>query len=471
MALNHTRPDVESIAEDAYHYGLQQVVFYETRFNYTQNEGSDVYAGVNRWDRPNDGQPITADFEEIVTPNATTLYAMAFLDLQDQPVVIDMPEITERYFSLQLMDQYGQYFHFAGNQFNGTDARSYLILPDGYDGDVPGEFVTTDVVEAPTKTAFAIVRYALHDPTDDAEIAHVNDLQGQSTITSLGEWLENDHSGVPQAERPVESGDYETVPRMEELTTRQVEKQTAEDFFTLLNLVLNDSSMSLVEDSLKEREMLDRLADIGIGPGMDFEWSALEGDTREGLTTGFQNGFETVKQTGRERLQAVNGWMSFGAPPRGAFRTDWLTRAVLADFGWAGPDWIGSHTAFWAFTDRNGDPLSGSKRYTITFDADDLPPVTQFWSLPIYDEQGYFVDNELDRYSINSFLLEAGHLHVEDDELVVHVQHERPTDPDAAKNWLPAPEGTFRLTPRFYGPKWSLIDGSYDIPGVVPVEE
>jgi hypothetical protein len=226
--------------------------------------------------------------------------------------------------------------------------------------------------------------------------------------------------------------------------------------------------MSLIDDSLKEKAMLDRLAEVGIGPGMDFGWSDLDSETREALTHGFRTGFETVKRTGREHLQNVNGWMSFGAPPRGAFRTDWLSRAALADFGWAGSDWIGSHAAFWAFTDPNDDPLDGSKRYTITFDVDDLPPVTQFWSIPIYDTQGYFVDNELDRYSINSFLLKEGLLHVEDDQLVIHVQHDRPTDPDAAKNWLPAPEGGFRFTARFYGPRWSLIDGSYEMPPVVP---
>jgi hypothetical protein len=381
MVTTANPPKFESLAEDAYRYGLQQVICYGTRYNYTQTQDSSVYAGVNRWDRPNDGRPITADFEEIVTPNATTLYAMAFLDLQAEPVVVEMPEVTDRYFSLQIMDQYGQYFLYAGNQFNGTDVRSYLLLPDGYDGEVPGEFVTTDVVQPPTRTAFAIVRYALHDPTDDSEIAHINDLQDRSTITPLSDWLENGRAGVPQDQRPVVPGDYETVPRMEELTARQVETQTGEDFFTLLDLVLNDPSMSLIDDSLRERQMLDRLATVDIGPGMDFEWADLEREIRDALTTGFQNGFETVKATGRERLQEVNGWLSLGAPPRGAFRTDWLTRAVLADFGWAGCDWTGSHTAFWAFTDANGDPLDGAKRYTITFDVDDLPPVTQFWSL------------------------------------------------------------------------------------------
>ncbi|WP_458191043.1 hypothetical protein [Haladaptatus sp. NG-WS-4] len=39
FADDGTDTRVASIAEDAYLYGLQQVIFYETRFNYTQKEG------------------------------------------------------------------------------------------------------------------------------------------------------------------------------------------------------------------------------------------------------------------------------------------------------------------------------------------------------------------------------------------------------------------------------------------------
>ncbi|WP_458191044.1 DUF1254 domain-containing protein [Haladaptatus sp. NG-WS-4] len=117
--------------------------------------------GVNRLYYPNEGRPITADFTAVVSPNATTLYGQGFLDLQDEPIVIEMPEVTDRYFSLELMDQYGIYPLYAGNQFNGTDARSYLVLPDGYEGEIPGDFAATDVVQAGTKTLFTEVRYAL----------------------------------------------------------------------------------------------------------------------------------------------------------------------------------------------------------------------------------------------------------------------------------------------------------------------
>ncbi|WP_458190646.1 DUF1254 domain-containing protein [Haladaptatus sp. NG-WS-4] len=464
-----TNTRVASIAEDAYLYGLQQVIFYETRFNYTQKEDSDVFVGVNRLYYPNEGRPITADFTAVVSPNATTLYGQGVLDLQDEPFVIEMPEVTDRYFSLELMNQYGIYPLYAGNQFNGTDARSYLVLPDGYEGKIPGDFAATDVVQAGTKTLFTEVRYALRDPTDESEIAHINELQNQTTITPLSKWLANDHSGVPRAEQPVVPGDYETIPRMAELTTQQVENQTAEDFFTLLNLVLNDPTLPLIDDSLQEAAMLDRLEEVGIGPGKEFDWSALDNDIQEALTTGFQNGFERVRTTGQEGLIDMNGWQVLA--PTGDFRTDWLTRAVMADFGYAGPDSPKSHVAGFRFTDASGDPLDGSTRYTITFDLDNLPPVTEFWEVPIYDAQGYFVENELDRYSINSYMLEEGLLHTEANELVIYVQHEKPEDPEKVQNWLPAPDGGMRFAARFYGPHWSLVDGSYDMPEVVPVEE
>ena len=47
------------------------------------------------------------------------------------------------------------------------------------------------------------------------------------------------------------------------------------------------------------------------------------------------------------------------------------------------------------------------------------------WELPIYDADGYFVANEIDRYSLNSYMLDRGELQVEDGRLV---SPSRPTD-------------------------------------------
>jgi hypothetical protein len=164
----------------------------------------------------------------------------------------------------------------------------------------------------------------------------------------------------------------------------------------------------------------------------------------------------------------MNGWGI--VRNAGGFETRWMDRAVIADAAWAAPDKNISHGGAFLFTDSEGQPLSGSNRYTLTFDMNDLPPVTQFWSIPIYDANGYFVANEIDRYTVNSFMLEAGDLVVEDGMLVIHVQNERPTDPDEARNWLPAPADGFRFTARFYGPYAPLTNGTYNMPQAARVE-
>ena len=91
-----------------------------------------------------------------------------------------------------------------------------------------------------------------------------------------------------------------------------------------------------------------------------------------------------------------------------------------------------------------------------------------YWELPIYDSDGYFVANEIDRYSLNSYMLDRGELHVDDSRLTVYIQRDEPTDPVQAPNWLPAPDGGFRFAARFYGPDAPLIDGTYPMPPVVP---
>jgi len=455
------------IAEDAYLYGLQQVIFYETRYNYTQAEDSDVYVGTNRYFLVNEGKPITPDFKAIVTPNATTLYATAFLDLQEEPVVMEVPEITDRYFSLQLMDQYGIYFLYAGNQFNGTRARTYLIVPEFWGGKIPADFATTEVIHAPSMTAFANIRIALMEGSEE-EVRHINGLQDQCTITPLSKWIDNGHRGVPRKDQEDVPGNYRTFPRMTELTARQVDRQTAEDFFTYMNLVLNDPSMPLMKDSKKEAAMLSRLSKLGIGPGKNFQWSKLDRKMQSALTEGFINGYKKVKKATQESLVPMNGWMVLNV--EGGFETEYLTRAVLADAGWAGPDRNISHVGTFLFVDADGKKLDGKYSYTLSFDTKDLPPVTEFWSIPIYDADGYFVANELNRYTISSFMVDRGDLHIEDGKLTIYVQHEKPSDPAQVQNWLPAPEGGFRFTARFYGPKMSIIDGSYNMPGPVKVK-
>lgn len=457
---------LEDVGERAYLYGLQQAIYYGQRWTYTQNDvkTNQVYSGLNQlaWVR----KQITPDYP-VVTPNATTLYGAGFLDLREGPVVIEVPEITDRYFSVQVMDQYGIFRMIVGSPFNGTKARKYILVPPGFTGHVPADFPTTDIIQWPSLTAYGVARMAVTTGTDN-EIKTINGYQDQLTITPLADWLANDHKGIPQADRKIVKGDYPIPSGLPEYQFGQVDKQTAEQYFTLLSVILNDPTMPVIEDSIVEAEMLKQLKTVNIGKGLTFDWSKLSPEQRSSLEAGFKAGFKNVRKTLKTNMINMNGWGV--VRNAGGFETRWMDRAIIADAAWAAPDKNISHGGAFLFTDAEGKPFSGKNKYTLTFDMNDLPPVTQFWSIPIYDANGYFVANEINRYTVNSFMLEAGDLVAKDGKLVIYIQHEKPSDPAQAKNWLPAPADGFRFTSRFYGPYAPLTDGTYNMPKVVPVK-
>ncbi|MEI6855548.1 MAG: DUF1214 domain-containing protein, partial [Acidimicrobiaceae bacterium] len=119
------------------------------------------------------------------------------------------------------------------------------------------------------------------------------------------------------------------------------------------------------------------------------------------------------------------------------------------------------------FVDQDGEPLYGSKNYTITFTKNNLPPVSAFWSLTAYDREGFTVPNELERYSIgsrNSLTFSS------DGSLTLYIQCESPGK-EHENNWLPiSKEGKFNLSLRLYLPKSEALLGEWAPPQVRVVE-
>jgi len=452
--------DVQKIAAEAYVYGLPQVIFYGQRWIVTQDDRADnaAYAGINRFSHTR--KKMGPDVPDPAL-SATTLEGAAVLDLRKEPMVLEIPEIVGRYFNAQCMDQYGHHYFQVGNQFNGTKARAYLLLPVGYAGKVPRDFATTDVIPSPSNTGYCRVRLAVMTGTDE-EMARISGLQDQITLTPLNKWLVNNHKGVPQKKAKAIRGAYEPYARLTEIARQQVKKQTAADFFTILNLVLNDPSMTVREDSIAEAKMIKRLARIGIGSGQDFEWSQLDPARQQALNAGFQAGVAAVQRALTDNVVNMNGWKA--VRNSGKVKTPWLARAMMTHAAWGEPDRNVPRTSAVLTIDADNVPLDGKNAYTLTVKLDNLPPVTEFWSISIQNQDGSFVRNDLDRYAINSFMLTQKQLHIENGRLVIYLQRQKPADPNQLKNWLPAPNGPFRLRATFYGPKWALVDGSYKMP-------
>ena len=83
-------------------------------------------------------------------------------------------------------------------------------------------------------------------------------------------------------------------------------------------------------------------------------------------------------------------------------------------------------------------------------------PVQAFWSMTMYEANGFFVANPLERYTFG----DRSNLHTKTtDHLNIYLQTEEPAGEAEQDNRLPAPAGPFQLTMRLYGTEESAIPG------------
>ena len=88
-----------------------------------------------------------------------------------------------------------------------------------------------------------------------------------------------------------------------------------------------------------------------------------------------------------------------------------------------------------------------------------------FWSVTLYDAEGYQVANSLNRFAVSSWMpFKYG----PDGSLDLYFQNASP-GADKEANWLPAPKGPFNLTMRLYAPKSDALTGKWNPPPVVNV--
>jgi hypothetical protein len=101
----------------------------------------------------------------------------------------------------------------------------------------------------------------------------------------------------------------------------------------------------------------------------------------------------------------------------------------------------------------------------MRFAKGQLPPVRGFWSLTMYNDKYFFVDNPINRYSISARQNLKSN---PDGSTDLYIQKDSP-GPDKESNWLPAPASKFILMLRLYWPnenKPSILNGSWTIPAV-----
>lgn len=455
--------EARAIAKEVFLWGMHPVAIYHMRYNHAQNEKSPSYVGLGRlkWERA----AKTAD-RVATTPNATTLYGFGFYDLSKEPVVITVGDIKDRYWSIQLVDNYSRWWLLIGSQFNAPGPVRRLLIGPNWSGKYPPDFVGAEIVQSPSNMAGVAARVALTDDTPD-ELKAVNLVQDHVTIMSLSQWIAAGRKDIKAENVPLMKAAYPAYPGME--TVREPGKLKGADFLRWVSLILNDPSSTKQTDGHKEVEAFARFERLGLKAGETFDPNKLSPTIKAAAEAGIEDGRNAViarisQVTGID----MNGWSL--TTDLDYKDTDWLDRARYGYMAIGAPVPSRSHTAAFVNRDSEGRPLLGEHHYTLTFDLNDTPPVTEYWEIPLYDPEGYFYDNPINRYSLNSYMLKRGKLHTAGGKLVMYVQNDEPKDANQRTNWLPAPKDGFQFAARFYGPYAPLIDGSYKMPGVVRVK-
>ncbi len=172
-----------------------------------------------------------------------------------------------------------------------------------------------------------------------------------------------------------------------------------------------------------------------------------------------------VKWKSENRGVIVNNWrVSFRT---GNFGDNYLLRAAIAvhSLGNAVPE---EAMFFHGFFDHSGEKLHGENSYRIHFNAGELPPVNAFWSVTLYDTEGFLVENELDRYALSD--RNPNLTFNEDGSLDLFVQNREPAE-NQKTNWIPAPNDEFTLTLRTYLPQKELLNLQWKIPYIERVNK
>ena len=203
---------------------------------------------------------------------------------------------------------------------------------------------------------------------------------------------------------------------------------------------------------------------IGIEPGKSFDFDKLDPVVKKALEAAPEAGQQLMKWKVPTLARVANGW-SMNTDTMGVYGNYYLKRAIVAQLG------LGANLpedAIYPLNlgDESGKPLDGANKYTIHFDKATIPPVNAFWSITLYDQEGFQVANSLNRFAVSSWM---PFQYNPDGSLDLYFQNESPGAEQEA-NWLPAPKGAFNLCMRLYAPKTDALTGKWNPPPVMKVQ-
>lgn len=394
------------------------------------------------WSRPSD------HLNQTTTPNSTSHYVYANINLQAGPVVFELPASggTALYGNLHSAWQVPVEDFGPAGVDRGQGGR-FLLTPPGYDGPVPAGMHR---IAMPTVNGYFLLRSSPRAAGDRAS-AEANALIQQLRLYPLAA------AASPPPQRLIDmSGKlFDAIVAMDD------------SFYDRLARIL-------AEEPADRRDMVMRgmLASIGIEPGKPF---APTSEQRKGLARGVaQAKTEMVDMvlTRRTAWWPGSHWGisagllqigkdGFTYEQAGALRMD--DRARTFFYAFAMPKHLGAATFYLTQNaDARGMPLDGGRTYALHIPPN--VPARDFWAINVYDLE------------TSGFLRGARSVGIDSNRRDLLVNKDGSVDiifsatPPKGKqgNWITlVPGHRWTAMFRLYGPAPALLDKSWRLPDIV----
>jgi hypothetical protein len=281
-----------------------------------------------------------------------------------------------------MLDMWSDVFASPGWRTTGTQAGNFLVTPPGWNGTAAAGFTR---IEAPTPYVWIIGRTKTDGPADyDA----VHKIQAGYKITPLSE---SNKPASPVAVKIDPSVDMKTPPK------RQVDAMPAGAYFAYAAELLK-----LHPPHITDQPTVAQMARLGIEPGKSFDIGNADPAVRKALELAPVAAHKLMEWKLATLARVVNHW-SMNTDTMGVYGNYYLKRAMVAQIG------LGANVpedAIYPLSlgDETGAPLDGANNYMLHFDKDATPPVNAFWSLTLYDGEGFQVANSLSRFAVSSWM-------------------------------------------------------------------
>ena len=216
------------LATDAYIYGYPLVTMEMTRrviTNAAKPEGTHAPMGqlIKLREYPN------ASFRDVTAPNADTLYTTAFFDVGNEPWVLSIPDMKDRYYLMPMLDGWTNVFQVPGKRTTG-DWRADLCDHRARIGAGRCRPASSNY-KSPTNIVWLLGRiYCTGTPED---YAAVHKLQDECKLVPL--------SAYGKSYTPLE-GKVDPSVDMKTAVREQVNRMDAAAYFTLLAQLMKDQS-------------------------------------------------------------------------------------------------------------------------------------------------------------------------------------------------------------------------------------